>query len=138
MYAFLLELPLTLIGFRTESERRVPGRGDGALFPCPAPDCGLQFQRRASFQKHLLRRHGGRGPAPPFSCDSCDKKFIRKIYLTHHRMRYHHETLQRDFVCDVSEREAVGWQRREAGLCLQPCGKNCLVLGMWLLFYHMM
>ncbi|XP_037076060.1 zinc finger protein 700-like [Pollicipes pollicipes] len=74
---------------------------DQALFFCPAPGCAQGFRRNAAFQKHLVRQHASRGPAQPYGCDACDKKFIKKIYLTHHKLRFHHDTLRRDFVCDV-------------------------------------
>ena len=75
----------------------------GPLFFCRAAGCGLSFRLNAALHKHLVQRHSGQSPAgQPHACDVCDKKFIRKIYLTHHKLRHHHDSLRRDFVCDVS------------------------------------
>ena len=72
------------------------------MFFCRAAGCGLSFRLNAALQKHLIQRHSSQPTGQPYGCDACDKKFIKKIYLTHHKLRYHHDTLQRDFVCDVS------------------------------------
>ncbi|KAF0291454.1 Myoneurin [Amphibalanus amphitrite] len=71
------------------------------MFFCRADGCGLSFRRNAALQKHMIQRHSNQPTGQPYGCDVCDKKFIKKIYLTHHKLRYHHDTLQRDFVCDV-------------------------------------
>ena len=72
------------------------------MFFCRAAGCGLSFRLNAALQKHLVQRHSSRPTGQPYGCDVCDKKFIKEIYLTHHKLRYHHDTMQRDFVCDVS------------------------------------
>ena len=80
----------------------------GPLFFCRAAGCGLSFRLNAALHKHLVQRHSGQSPAgQPHACDVCDKKFIRKIYLTHHKLRHHHDSLRRDFVCDVSIRVGI-------------------------------
>ena len=57
---------------------------------------GASFKRNSSLQKHLIKKH----EIPKnesYKCDKCPKRFIKKVYLTHHKTRFHNST--KPFLC---------------------------------------
>ena len=54
------------------------------------------FKRNSSLQKHLITKHET-DQNESFRCDKCPKRFIKKVYLTNHKTRFHNIT--KPFLC---------------------------------------
>jgi len=62
--------------------------------------CHLKrFKLNSSLQKHIRKAHdpSKKDAASTFKCGLCPKRFLKQIYLTNHRLRFHQ--LGRDFLC---------------------------------------
>jgi len=62
-------------------------------------DCSKSFKYRSSLQKHLIQHHEDKSAVGPFNCNLCPKTFIRRIYLTNHKLRVH--KLNKKHVCNA-------------------------------------
>ena len=58
----------------------------GDLLHCQL--CIKSFKLKTSLVKHLISSHEKRNVS--FQCDKCPKKFIKRVYLTNHLLRFHH------------------------------------------------
>ena len=66
----------------------------GQNFKCEL--CDKSFKLKTSYHKHLIAKHESQNVS--YQCDKCPKKFIKKIYLTNHLLRFHH--LKKDNLCN--------------------------------------
>ncbi|TRY62665.1 hypothetical protein TCAL_02055 [Tigriopus californicus] len=57
--------------------------------------CPKQFKFNSSLQKHIASIHEANKSA--FRCDDCGKRFLKKVYLTNHRTRFHN--MFKPFLC---------------------------------------
>ena len=71
---------------------------DDKPFKCPycSNSAGASFKRNSSLQKHLIKKHET-PQNESYKCDKCPKRFIKKVYLTHHKTRFHNTT--KPFLC---------------------------------------
>ena len=69
-------------------------------FRCPycTSSVGAWFKLNSSLQKHLIKQHE-RPQNESYQCDRCPKRFIKKVYLTHHKIRFHNIT--KPFLCQT-------------------------------------
>ena len=69
-------------------------------FKCPycsnSPE--TWFKRNSSLQKHLINKHES-SQCASFKCDKCPKRFIKKVYLTNHKTKFHNVT--KPFLCQI-------------------------------------
>jgi len=56
------------------------------------------FKYNSSLQKHLIAKHET-NLNESFKCDKCPKRFIKKVYLTHHKTKFHNFT--KPFLCQT-------------------------------------
>ena len=66
------------------------------LKPFKCQLCDHAFKLRTSYRKHMSRIHE-HIPCQSHQCDKCPKKFIKKVYLTNHQMRFHQ--LKKEQLC---------------------------------------
>lgn len=69
-------------------------------FRCPycSGSTDTSFKRNSSLQKHLINKHESKQCAS-FKCDKCPKRFIKKVYLTNHKTKFHNIT--KPFLCQA-------------------------------------
>ena len=60
--------------------------------------CNSNFKLNTSLQKHLINKHENVSDSS-YQCDQCPKKFVKKVYLTHHKTRFHN--LQKQLLCSI-------------------------------------
>ena len=56
------------------------------------------FKYNSSLQKHLITKHEN-NLSESFKCDKCPKRFIKQVYLTHHKTKFHN--LTKPFLCQT-------------------------------------